>query len=117
MLIGTQILLRETAMANIHTTKDSEPIIWELRMEAVLLVMKFERMRVKEGCMLRRSILCLSLSCQMLLKASETSRRITFAVCLLCRVLNMVSWKMRRQGSVRPSTSPKSVLVVIVEVV
>ena len=38
-------------------------------MEAVLLVKKYERMRVKEGCMLRRSTLCLSTSCQTLSKA------------------------------------------------
>ena len=36
---------------------------WEMRMETVLSVMKFEKMRVKEGCMLGRSILCLSPSC------------------------------------------------------
>ena len=29
------------------------PVWWEMRMEAVLSVMKFERMRVNEGCMLR----------------------------------------------------------------
>ena len=30
-------------------------VIWEMRMKAVLSVMKFERMPVKEECMLRRS--------------------------------------------------------------
>ena len=53
-------------------------------MEAVLSVMKFERMRMKEGCMLGRSILCLGTSCQTLSKALETSRRIVFVVCLFC---------------------------------
>ena len=39
------------------------PVIWKMRMEAVLSVMKFDRMRVKEGCMLRQSILCLPVFC------------------------------------------------------
>ena len=34
-----------------------------MRIEAVLSVVKFERMRVKEGYMLRRNILCLITSC------------------------------------------------------
>ena len=42
------------------------PVRWEMRMQAVLSVMEFERIRVKEVCMLRRSILCLSPSRQTL---------------------------------------------------
>ena len=60
------------------------PMRWEMRMEAVLSVMKFERMRVKDGCMMRRSILFLSLSCQTFSKVLETSRMTTFVVCLFC---------------------------------
>ena len=56
------------------------PVRWEMRMETVLSGMKFERIRVKKGCMLRQSILCLSPSSQTLSKA----RRTTFIVCLFC---------------------------------
>ena len=91
------------------------PVRWEMRMEAVLLVMKFERMRVKKGCMLRRSILFLNYSGQTFSKALETSRR-TF-VCSVFVLLSVgYSFMKDGCGSVHPSTSPKSLLVVVVEV-
>ena len=56
-------------------------------MEAVLSVMKIERMYVNEECML-----CASLSCQTLPKGLVMSRRISFVVCLFCCALDIVSW-------------------------
>ena len=68
------------------------PVRWEMRMEAVLSLKKFERMRVKKGCMLRLRDVCPS--CQTLSKALQTSRRSMFVDCVFCWTLDMVSWKI-----------------------
>ena len=66
------------------TTKEGERWTCEMGEVDVLSVIKFERMRVGgmscEGCMLRRSILCLSPSCQTFSKTME-ALRITTYVC------------------------------------
>ena len=83
----------------------------EMRMAAVLSVIQFER-----ESMLWRSILFFIPSGQTLSKALETSRRTTFVLCFFLLGVGYDSME-DGEGSVRPSTSSESVLVVVVEVV
>ena len=94
---------------------NSGPVRWDMRMEAVLSCMKFERMRLNEGCKLRRNILCLNHSCQTLSKTLETLRRLSYWMCVLLGV--GYGFMEDGEGGVRPSTSPESMLVVVVKIV
>ena len=97
--VGERHVPRGTPLRSVN----GGPVRWEMRMEAVLSVKKFERMRVKEGCMLRRSILCLSPSCQTLSKALETSRRIMFVDCVFYWGLEVCFMKTIRKCSIEQS--------------